>query len=141
MRKYIVLLALLIGACSTDPSEPEASLVLTTDRASYLTGDAIRIALSNANDETVFVSHCNFRLLLVLEQRAGSGWNVIDTFNQYCLGIYEAGEIAVDAGAMRTDSLTLDRTGEFRLIIYGREASDDFGDIAVASNAFVVTAR
>lgn len=130
---------LLLFACSSDPASEVGELRLDTDDLVYFPGAPITATLSNRTIDVLFVSHCNYHFLVAVERRMAGAWTPDSQLNgPACLGIYPAGELRIEPRESVVESLTIRSEGEYRLTVYARRASQDFGDVVARSGPFTV---
>lgn len=130
---------LLLFACSSDPASEVGELRLDTDELVYFPGAPITATLSNRTIDVLFVSHCNYHVLLAVEKRVAGAWTPDAQLNgPACLGIYPSGELRIEPLQSVVENLAISSTGEYRLTVYARRASQDFGDVVARSGPFTV---
>jgi hypothetical protein len=56
-----------------------------------------------------------------------------------CQAVYPMGDTAIAPGTPLTESLNLDEPGQYRLSMYVRRASEDFGSLRIVSRPFTVS--
>lgn len=136
MRGMIVLLA---AGCSSSTAEVEGGVEILTSGLAYDVGAPIDTRIVNNTGDVVYVAHCNFRISLLIEQRSAGTWQPYLQVNApACQDMGPMGERGIDAGATVMDTFQIEQAGEFRVKLYGRRASDDFGSIVSVSHPFMV---
>lgn len=136
MRRIAPIL-LLLAACSSPTSLAE-KLQLGTDASAYLPGATVNATMMNWSGRAVFVAHCNFKPVLLLEKRVDGAWTEASSINGLCPAIYPSGDLRIDARGSLAESFTIEDAGEYRLTVYARWEWQDFGDVVVRSRPFTV---
>ena len=129
-----MLVALLAGCTSATDSPPE--LRLRTTQSEYAPTAVIQVHIENHTTDAMYVSHCNDRVSLLVQRRAGDAW--VNHSGAACLAIYPMGERRIDAGASVQETLAIAEPGDYRLQLHARRGHEDFGSTVVYSGAFKV---
>ena len=135
-RMIAILGAGCILAACTSAADLPSELRLRTTQSQYDPGAAIQVHIENNADDPMYVSHCNQRVSLVVQRRTIDSW--VNYRTAVCLAIYPMGEILIESGAALQETLQIDDTGDYRLLLYARRGHEDFGSTAVYSGAFRV---
>ena len=146
MRVMMAVPALLVLGCSSstdvgvDLESNTTGLEVSTARTAYNAGDPIDTRIVNHTGEVIFVAHCNFRISLLVERRSHDTWEpYIQVNGAACTGLHPAGDRSIDPGAAVAETFQIDAAGEFRIKLYGRRASEDFGSTVSVSPRFTVS--
>jgi hypothetical protein len=132
------MIVLLAAGCSSSTEVGSGVEILTT-RLAYDVGAPIDTRIVNNTADIVYVAHCSFRISLLIEQRSAGAWQPYLQVNAAaCQDMSPMGERGIDAGATVSDTFQIDQAGEFRVKVYGRRASNDFGSIESVSHPFIV---
>ena len=139
MRVLRGMIVMLVAGCSSGIAEVGDGLEVRTARRAYDVGAPIDIRIVNNTGDIVYVAHCSYRVSLLIEQRDTNTWRPYLQVNATaCQDMGPMGDLGIDAGATVVETFRIEQAGEFRVRLYGRRASDDFGSIASVSHAFMV---
>lgn len=135
IRGMVVLVAV---GCSSS-TEVDGELEVRTQQTEYEVGAAVETRIVNHTREVIYVAHCNDRVSLLLERRTGDTWeHHLQVNGPFCLTIYPMGELGIDPGADVTETISIEEGGEFRFVLHGRRASQDFGSVVSVSRPFTM---
>lgn len=138
MRWYPAFLGLAL-ACARIPSEPAFGTVrVTVDKAEYAAAEKIVVTIENTSAEAVYLYHCDFKVGLSLERRGDVKWLEEGAVNgPLCPAHLLSGSLALASGSIRTETLVLDRNGDYRVRI-GIQTVDGNVSRSVVSPSFAV---
>lgn len=144
MRPLATLGALLTAAalagCGLLGTDPIRGVEIGTDDVAYDVGEAISVQIRNFSERDAYFHHCDHRVVLVIEGRAGSGWNEVLRLGDPCQAIYESGAILLRPGQSHTGTVTLEAEGTFRIRVLTGPTDGSIGYNVVYSPAFTVGA-
>lgn len=130
---------LLAVGCSSS-TDVAGELEIRTSQTTYAIGAPIETRIVNHTRQVIHVAHCNHRISLLLERRTAGVWASDRQVNgPLCLAIHPMGEVPIGSGAHATEIIDIDEAGEYRLVLYGRRASEDFGSLVSVSRPFTVS--
>jgi hypothetical protein len=139
MRIFAPAAVLLLLACNPELTGPRHTLEVRTDRATYAPWDTVAVEITNGAAEAMYVAHCNHRISLLLERRQAGAWTHFRQVNgPLCQAIHPMGDSAIVRGTTVAESVVVGESGEFRLTLWARRASEDFGSVFAASPPFSV---
>jgi hypothetical protein len=145
VRQVATLGALLTGAalagCGLLSTDPIRGVEVRTDDAAYEVGAAISVQIRNFSERDAYFHHCDHRVVLVIEGRAGSGWNEVLRLGEPCQAIYESGVTRLRPGESHTLTVTLEAEGTFRVRVLTGPTDGSIGYNVVYSPAFTVGAE
>lgn len=139
MRKTHALAVLLVAGCTSLTEGGDDGIAVRTSAETYQPGEPIEAHVLNLTHGTVYVSHCNHRMTVGIERRAGVTWEQYGQSNgPFCIAIYPMGELPIEEGRELSETLQIEHAGEFRLRVGARRAHEDFGSDVAFSPPFTV---
>ncbi len=138
MRVVLVFVALLLVSCASSPTEPLASLAITTDHTSYALGQQITVEIRNDTAADAFFGHCDHRFPHVIQQRVEGQWVDHESRGWLCPAIYPNGIEVLLSGHAKLMAITVEHRGTYRIVFQTGSQSRLIGTVTVASNAFEV---
>ncbi len=138
MRVLLVFVSLLLLSCASSPTEPLASLAITTDHTRYALGEQITVEIHNDTEIDAFFGHCDHRFPHVIQQRVEGQWVDRESRGTLCPVIYPIGNEVLLAGYTKMMTTVVNQRGTYRIVFTTGSQSRLIGTVTVASNAFEV---
>jgi hypothetical protein len=140
MKLRLILVLLLAGCLDSLPSDPsDPGVEVMTDREQYAVEESIRVTIRNASGRSVFLSHCDFRLSMLIERRRGGEWvEEVGINGPICPAAFPSGSVSLAPEERTSEGLTVERAGDYRLKIEVSADGSALGVVSVRSNTFRV---
>ena len=142
MRYHTALGLCFVALCGCDSTGSDrGALTLDVSAASFVAGAEVSAVVQNGTEAPLYLYQCGGRVVLEIQKRDMSEWEVVAFANNPCTGNLDQSPFQFGAGAEQGVSFLLRSPGEYRLrATYGLAADFDTYTEVVTSDAFEVRA-
>lgn len=137
--KYLVgLLAIALLDCSDLGLENSGTVVITTNKGSYVQSEPIVFTVRNLSSPTAYIWHCNHRLGYWVQKQENGIWREFDERYMLCAAVYLMGGQPILPGQPYGDTVQIQTSGTYRLEMgVGWDQKSLFGH-RIYSNIFLI---
>lgn len=136
-RQIFLSFVFLSVGCLEDPLDvPPPSVVVKTDKTSYLSGEPIYFTIRNKGDDPIVLDTCQNKIVFLRDRFEEPNW--VLWYIYPCALPSMPGALHVPAGGTAGDTLSVSKTGSYRLRVPILRNNDPARPDTILTNVFDV---
>lgn len=134
-RYFLAAVIVALAGCDPPPTGPGTYMAARTLSLEYSSGQMVVFDVENQGDDVVGLPHCDHRIAMALDRRAGGQW--IEAYRRsFCIAVLPSGVVSLRPGEVHRDSVPVTQPGTYRIRL---PVEDDLSSLD--TNVFTVSAR